>query len=66
MKTRIATAMFLFLGFCTAISIQIPAAPKDTQKLNFSGGGSPTPCPPTSTSANPAEPQDTPFCPNPK
>ncbi len=46
MKTRIVTAMFLFLGFCTALSIELPATPKDTQKLNFSGGGAPTPCPP--------------------
>ena len=64
MKTRIATAMFLFLGFCTAISVQMPAAPKDTQKLNFSGGGAPTPCPPPPGHVNSAGPQDNgPFCP---
>lgn len=70
-RVRIATAMFVFLGFCTALSLQPPAAgPQFTQPtVQFEGGGSPTPCPPPQPPIIVVPPGTTsqsadPICPN--
>lgn len=65
MKTRIriATVMFVFLGLCTAISLPPAAIPQHSQDSQFSGGGSPTPCPPPPTGVSHQSRQDIPTCP---
>jgi hypothetical protein len=47
MKIRLATALFLFLIFCTVVSLGFPGEPIHQQTPGLSGGGSPFPCNPS-------------------